>query len=69
MIVTLEKHAPTKKRYTRAYQAPHMNKKLSKEINKEINTRSDLDRQAYNKQRNYLISLSRNAKKKKKTIL
>ena len=54
--VTLEKHAPTKKRYARANQAPYMNKKLSKEImkrsslrNKFSNTRSDLDRKAYNK--------------------
>ena len=54
--VTLEKHAPTKKRYTRANQAPYMNKKLSKEImersrlrNRFLNTRKDLDRKAYNK--------------------
>ena len=47
--VTLEKHAPTKKRYARANQAPYMNKKLSKEIMKRsrlrntfLNTRSDL---------------------------
>ena len=70
---TLEKHALTKKRYARANQAPYMNKKLSKEImkrsrlrNKFLNTRSDLDRKAYNKQRNYVVSLSR---KEKKTIL
>ena len=30
--VTLEKHAPTKRRYARSNQAPHVNKKLSKEI-------------------------------------
>ena len=70
---TLEKHALTKKRYARANQVPYMNKKLSKEImkrsrlrNKFLNTRSDLDRKAYNKQRNYVVSLSR---KEKKTIL
>ena len=68
--VTLEKHAPTKKRYARANQAPYMNKKLSKEImkrsrlrNKFLNTRSDLDRKAYNKQRNYVVSLLRKEKK------
>ena len=68
--VTLEKHAPTKKRYARANQAPYMNKKLSKEImkrsrlrNKFLNTRSDLDRKAYKKQRNYVVSLLRKAKK------
>ena len=67
--VTLEKHAPTKKRYARANQAPYMSKKLSKEImkrsslrNKFLNTRSDLDRKAYNKQRNYVVSLSRKEK-------
>ena len=50
-----------------------MNQKLSKEImkrsrlrNKFRNTRSDHDRKAYNKQRNYIVSLLR---KEKKTIL
>ena len=50
-----------------------MNKKLSKKImkrsplrNKFLNTRSDLDRKAYNKQRNHVVSLLR---KKKKTVL
>ena len=73
MNVTLEKHAPTKKRYARATQAPYMNKKLSKEImkrsrlrNKFLNRRSDLDRKAYIKQRNYVVSLLR---KGGKTIL
>ena len=49
---------------------PYMNKKLSKEImkrsrlrNKFLNTRSDLDRKAYNKQRNYVVSLLRKEKK------
>ena len=43
-----------------------MNKTLSKEIkkrsrlgNKFLNTRSDLDRKAYNKQRNSVVSLLR----------
>ena len=56
---TLEKHASSKTRYTRAHQAPYMNKKLSKEImkrsrqrNKFLNIKSELDRKAYNKQRN-----------------
>ena len=47
--VTLEKHAPTKKRYARANQAPYMNKKLSKKImersrlrNEFLNTRMAL---------------------------
>ena len=49
--ITLDKHAPLKKRYVRANQSPFMNKKLSKEImkrsrlrNKFLNTKSDIDR-------------------------
>ena len=38
--VTLENHAPTKKRYARANQAPCMNKKLSKEIMKRCRLRN-----------------------------
>ena len=48
--ITLDKHAPLKKRYVRANQSPFMNKKLSKEImkrshlrNKFLNTKSDID--------------------------
>ena len=47
-----------------------MNKKLSKEImkrsrlrNKFLNTKNDLDRKAYDKQRNYVVSLFRKEKK------
>ena len=47
-----------------------MSKKLNKEIvkrsrlrNKFLNTKSDIDRKAYNKQRNYVVSLLRNEKK------
>ena len=67
---TLEKHAPSKTKYTRANQAPYMNKKLSKEVmkrsrlrNKFINTKNGLDRKAYNKKRNYAVSLLRKEKK------
>ena len=67
--VTLEKHAPSKARHTRANQASYMNKKLSKEITKRsrlrntfLNTKSDLDRKAYNKQGNYVVNLLRKAK-------
>ena len=70
VTVTLEKHTSSKARYTRANQAPYVNKKLSKEImkrsrlrNKFLNTKSDLDRKAYNKQRNYVVSLMRKEKK------
>ena len=68
--VTLEKHAPIRRRFARANQAPCMNKRISKEImkrsrlrNKFLNTRSDIDRKAYNKQRNYVVSLLRKKKK------
>ena len=47
-------------------KAPYMNGKLIKETmkrsrlrNKFLNTKSDLDRKAYNKQRNYVVSLLR----------
>ena len=69
--LTLEKHAPSKARYTRANQVPYMNKKLSTEImkrsclrNKFLNTKSVLDRKAYNKQRNCVVSLLRKEKKR-----
>ena len=65
----LEKHAPTKKKYMRANQAPFITKTLSKEImkisrlrNKFPNTKSDIDRKLYNKQRNYVASLLRKEK-------
>ena len=68
--ITLDKHAPLKKRYVRANQSPFMNRKLSKEVMKRsslrykfLNTKSDIDRKAYNKQRNYVVSLLRNEKK------
>ena len=67
--ITLDKHAPLKKRYVRANQSHFMNKKLSKEIvkrsllrNKFLNTKSDIDRKTYNKQRNYIVCLLRNEK-------
>ena len=68
--IILEKHAPTKKRYMRANQALFITKTLSKEImkssplrNKFLNTKSDIDRKVYNKQRNYIVSLLRKEKK------
>ena len=49
--ITLDKHAPLKKRYVRANQSPFMNKKLSKEImkrlrlrNKFLNTKRDIEK-------------------------
>ena len=66
----LEKHAPTKKKYVRANQAAFITKTLSKEIikrlrlrNKFLNTKSDIDRKVYNKQRNYVVSLLKKEKK------
>ena len=67
MNIALKKE---KKRYVRVNQSPFMNKKMSKEIMKRsrlrkkyLNTKSVIDRKAYNKQRNYVISILRNEKK------
>ena len=58
--MTLTKHEPLKKRYVRANKAPFINKTITKENmkrsrlrNKFFNTKSEIDRKAYNKQRNY----------------
>ena len=66
----IQRHAPIKKRYVRANQAPFINKKINKEIikrsrlrNKLLNTKSDIDRKVYNKQRNLCVSLIRSEKK------
>ena len=55
----LEKHAPIKKRYVRANQAPFIDKTINKHImkrsrirNKFLNSKSDIDRKVYNVQRN-----------------
>ena len=67
---TLDKHAPLKMRYVRANQAAFMNKRISKEImkrsrlrNKFLNSKSEIDRRAYKKQRNICVSLIREEKK------
>ena len=61
----------TKQHYVRANQALSLNKTINKEImkksrlrNKFLNTKSDIDRKAYNKQRNLCVSLIRQEKKK-----
>ena len=66
----LQKHAPLKKRYVRANQAPLIDKSINKHImkrsrlrNKFVNTKSDFDHKAYNTQRNLCVSLIRQAKK------
>ena len=74
--IILEKHAPTKKKYVRTNQAPSITKTLSKEImkrsrlrNKFLNTKSDIDRKEYNKQRNYGDSLLKKEKRISTVIL
>ena len=64
-----ENHVPLKTRYVRANQAPFITKKLSKEImirtrlrNKFFKTKKETDREKYNKQRNYCVSLIRKEK-------
>ena len=66
----LQKHAPTKKRYVRANQASFINSTIHNEVmrrtrlrNKFIDSKADADRIAYNKQRNYCVSLIRKEKK------
>ena len=58
-----------KKRYVRANQASFINKAITKEIlrwlrlwNKLINTKSEIDINAYNKQRNHCLGLIRKPK-------
>ena len=66
----IQRHVPIKQRYVRANQGPFINKTINKEImkrsrlrNKFLNTKSDIDRKAYNKQSNLCVSLIRREKK------
>ena len=66
----IQRHAPIKKWNVRANQVPFINKKINQEImkrsrlrNKFLNTKSDIDRKAYNKQCNLCASLIRSEKK------
>ena len=61
----LQKHAPIKKRYVRANKASLM--WMTRLRNKLIET--DADRIAYNKQRNYCVSLIRKEKKRPITVI
>ena len=68
---TFEKHAPLKKRYVRANQAPFINKNINKEImtrsrlrNKFLKSKREVDRINFNRQRNLCVSLIRKEKKK-----
>ena len=69
IVNVFNEHAPLKKRYVRANQAPFMNKRLSKEFttrsrlrNKFLKTKTDANTKVYNKQRNYCVSLFRRKK-------
>ena len=66
----LQEHAPIKKRYVPANQASFINSKIHIEVmrrnrlrNKFIDSKTDTDRIAYNKQRNYCVRLIRKEKK------
>ena len=66
VVNIFNEHAPLKTRYARANQALFTNKKLSKVImprsrlrNKFLKIKTDANGKAYNKQRNYCVSLFR----------
>ena len=66
----LEKHAPLRKCFVRANQAPFIDKYINKQIVKRsrlpkkfLNSKSYTDPKAYNAQRNLCVSLIRQAKK------
>ena len=68
----LNKHAPVKKRYIRSNQAPFMNKNLQKSFmtrsrlrNKFLKNMTRENKVAYNKQRNYCVSLFSTYREKK----
>ena len=70
VLRVLNKHAPMKTKYVRHNQAAFMNKELRKAImtrtkllNKFHKDKSDLNRKAYNKQRNYCVKILRKSKK------
>ena len=67
----LDKHAPLKKRYVRANQQNFMDKELNQAImvrsklrNKYLKSKSETDKQSYNKQRNHCVKLLRLKKQK-----
>ena len=66
----LDKHAPMKHKYTRANQAPFMNKFLQKAVmnrsrlkNKYLRNKTSENLEAYKKQRNTCVYMFRNGKK------
>ena len=69
-LKSLEAHAPMRKRYIRANNSPFVNKELRKAImvrsrllNKFLKSKTEDSKMAYNKQRNWCVSLLRNTKK------
>ena len=67
----LDKHAPLKKRYVRANKQNFMDKELNQAIiirsklrNKYLKSKSEIDKQRYNKQRNCCVKLLRLKKQK-----
>ena len=67
----LNSQAPLRKKILRGNQQPFMNKELNKAVMKRSNlrtkfikSRTDENKTAYNKQRNYCVNLFRNEKKK-----
>ena len=69
-LTILNKHAPKKQKCVRANQSPFMNKSLQKEImkrtrlqNRFSKSNNETHREAYNKQRNYCVHLTRKTKK------
>ena len=70
VLDVLQKHAPLKTKYVRRNQGNFVDKKLNKAfmtrtrlLNKYRNHRSEINKLAYNKQRNYCVSLVRKKKK------
>ena len=70
VIITLHNHAASRKIYVRSTHYPFRSKKLSEEIikisrlrNKFLNKKSEINRKAFNKQHNYVVSLLRNERK------
>ena len=62
--IMFQKHAPIKKSYVWANQASFIKSKIHKEVmrstrlrNTFIDSKTDVNRIAYNKQRNYVLSL------------
>ena len=69
-IYVLDKHAPMKHKYTRANQAPFMNKFLQKAVmnrsrlkNKYLRNKTSENWEAYKKQRNTCVYMFRKGKK------